>query len=344
MRDEKSAKQGSLTLVKPDVSAAPTAQQRKYSRLAEEALAIEMEDAAKTGQMGFVPKWLVHASLPYKDVKARVKGDPIPPAWGRQSGSVSLLIQPGYYQVQVEERDKRGRVTTRPELRSYGYPYGSYPRLILAWIASEVTKNKNRREANRDLVLGDSLTEFMRGLGKHNMTGGKTGSITLMKSQMQRLFSAQIAVTTNPDAIIWQNEGFRIADASSIETFWDPSQEGQRQLWQSHIRLTEKFYESIITNPIPVDIRIIRALSSSPVAMDIYTWLTYRNSTLTKSTKVPWEALMSQFGMEAKKHKFIETFKRALKDVLVLYPEAKVSADSAGLILLPSPTSIKKLA
>lgn len=342
MAVEKPPKQTNLTLIKQTAGNLELAKDRKYARLAEEALAIEQEDAAKSGQIGFIPKWLVHATLPYKDPWSRTKSNP--PAWGRTSGNVSLLIQPGYYQEQVEEKDKRGRTTTRTELKCYGYPYGSYPRLILAWIASEVTKNKNRRESTRDLVLGDSLTDFMKGLGKHNMTGGRNGSITLMKTQMQRLFSAQIAVTTNPNAIVWQNEGFRIADASSIETWWDPMNPGQKQLWQSHIRLTEKFHESLISNPVPVDIRIIRALASSPVAMDIYCWLTYRNATMTKSTKVPWEALMMQFGMEAKKHKFIETFKRALKDVLVLYPEAKVDTDAAGLLLIPSPPSIKKIA
>ncbi|MGR5288711.1 hypothetical protein ACP3V5_25755, partial [Vibrio maritimus] len=62
----------------------------------EEALAIEAEDAKKAGQIGFVAKWMVHATLPYVQPKNN------PPAWGRNSGKVSLLIQPGHYMKRVE--------------------------------------------------------------------------------------------------------------------------------------------------------------------------------------------------------------------------------------------------
>ena len=39
-------------------------------------------------------------------------------------------------------------------------PYGNFPRLILAWISTEATTTQSRI-----LVLGDSLSEFMRTLG-----------------------------------------------------------------------------------------------------------------------------------------------------------------------------------
>jgi hypothetical protein len=57
---------------------------------------------------------------------------------------------------------------------------------------------------------------------------------------------------------------------------------------------------------------------------------------------VAWEALQLQFGSNASKYKFRENFERNLKDVLGLYPQAKVVADSSGLLLVPSPPSISK--
>jgi hypothetical protein len=317
------------------------AKDKKFLRLAEEAMALEQEDVVKSGNLNFVARWLVHATLPYKEPKA-VNGAP-PPAWGRTSGNVSMLIQPGYYQKRVEVVDGRGRKSFKNELISYGYPYGSYPRLILAWIATEVVKNKNSDKASRTIQLGESLVQFMAGLGKHGVTGGARGTITILKNQMQKLFSAQIAVTTDPDAANWKNAGFRIADETSFESFWDPANPSQQSLWQSEIVLTERFYENILKNPVPVDIRIVKSLASSALAMDIYCWLTYRNAIIERDTKVPWEALMQQFGSEAAKHKFIEGFKRALKEVLVLYPEAKVVPDRSGLLLSPSPPSVRKL-
>jgi len=316
------------------------AKERKFAKLAQEALALEQEDALSSGNLSFVARWLVHATLPYREPK----GNPPPAAWGRTSGNVSMLIQPGYYQRRVEVLNARGKPTMKDELMCYGYPYGAYPRLILAWLATEVVKNRNSEKASRTIVLGDSLVQFMAGLGKHGVTGGERGTITLLKNQMQRLFAAQIAITTDPNAANWKNAGFRITDESSLDSFWDPAHPGQQSFWQSEVVLSERFYENILQNPVPVDMRIVKSLASSALAIDIYCWLSYRNACITRETKVPWEALMQQFGSEAAKHKFIEGFKRSLKDVLVLYPEAKVNYDRAGLILTPSPPSVKKIA
>ena len=45
-------------------------------------------------------------------------------------------------------------------------PFGNLPRLLLAWICTEAVRTQSRV-----LVLGDSLSEFMRRLGIYN-TGG----------------------------------------------------------------------------------------------------------------------------------------------------------------------------
>lgn len=309
------------------------ANENRFRRLYQEFLEIEAEDAKAAGQVGFVAKWMVHATLPYTNPKGN------PAAWGRRSGNVSLMIQPGYYHKPVEHIDDKGRKSIVDELVSYGYPYGSAPRLILAWLATEVARKKER-----NIVLGDSLAEFMAALGKHAKTGGVRGSITGLKDQMQRLFTATISVSTDPThGNQWQTEGFRIADSANIELWWDAAQPGQSSLWRSELRLTERFFETLVTNPIPVDLRIIRSLSRSAMAMDIYSWLTYRNAILNRRIKLSWEGLMAQFGTEATKYKFRESFEKNLKDVLILYPEAKVETDVSGITLFPSPPSVARI-
>jgi hypothetical protein len=323
-----------LRLITRDTAAEEQrARDRKFQALYAEAMAIEAEDADKAGQIGYVAKWLVHATLPY----VQPKGDP--PAWGRRSGPVSLLIQPGYYQKAVAQVDSKGRSRgEKYELVSMGYPYGTYPRLILAWLATEVVRTRER-----EIPLGVSLADFMSQIGRTSSTGGARGSITILKTQLQRLLSANIAVTTDPAAVVWQTDGFRIADSAHIELWWNPVQPNQGTLWQSSLKLTEKFYDTLIKKPVPVDLRIIRALSRSALAMDIYSWLTYRNAMLERPTKIAWEALMLQFGTEGTKYKFRENFEKNLSSVLALYPQARVACDSAGVLLTPSPPSIRKL-
>jgi hypothetical protein len=46
---------------------AKAAKDRKFLRLVEEAMALEQEDVVKSGNLSFVARWLVHATLPYKE-------------------------------------------------------------------------------------------------------------------------------------------------------------------------------------------------------------------------------------------------------------------------------------
>ncbi len=71
-------------------------------------------------------------------------------------------------------------------------PYGSYPRLVLAWVCSEAFQSKSR-----ELVLGDSLSSFMRQLGLIP-TGGRWGTIPNLREQLKRLLNARISVSGNP--------------------------------------------------------------------------------------------------------------------------------------------------
>ncbi|SAL67672.1 replication protein RepA [Caballeronia humi] len=110
------------------------------------------------------------------------------------------------------------------------------------------------------------------------------------------------------------------------------------------LRSPTKFFGEIVANPVPVDLRALRALRQSPMAIDLYCWLTYRNFSLRSPTTVPWEALKLQFGSGAEaEKKFRETVKRALLQVVEVYPQANVVPTKAGLALSPSQTRIHRL-
>ena len=63
-------------------------------------------------------------------------------------------------------------------------PYGNLPRLLLAWVSTEAVRTQSRV-----LVLGDSLSEFMRELGIYSTSG--RGHIRL-RNQMRRLFQCHV--------------------------------------------------------------------------------------------------------------------------------------------------------
>ena len=284
-------------------------------KLIEEALAIEAEEAKAAGALGFMARMLVQATMPHSD-----PGDVA--AWGRRNGAFSLVIQPGM------------TLDAKSQPKSIGLPYGSLPRLLLAWISTEAV-----RTGEPVVVLGDTLSSFMRELGLMP-TGGRWGSITRLRSQMKRLFSASISCTYEGNEH-WANTGFRIAEEAHL--WWDPKQPNQADLWQSSVTLGNKFFQELISHPVPVDLRALKALRRSPMAIDLYCWLTYRMSYLRKDTVIPWPALQAQFGADyALSRQFKAAFLVTLRKVLTIYSGAKVIAVDNGLALKPSVTHIPR--
>lgn len=265
-----------------------------------EALAIEEEAAKEAGAIGFMARALVQATLPHRKVEGS--------EFVRTNGHFSLSIM------------APSRI---------GLPYGTVPRLLLAWLTTEAVRTKSR-----ELELGDTLAEFMRELGMGAATGGSTGTITRLKDQMTRLFSSSITgIYEGKDATAILNR--TVADKAVL--WWHPKAPEQAGLWRSTVTLSQPFFEEITDKPVPVDLRAIQALKRSPLALDIYTWLAYRAAYVKKPTVIPWEGLAMQFGSD---YKLLRQFKAAfldeLRKVVTVYGGAQVEPTEGGLLVKPS--------
>lgn len=84
-------------------------------RLINDALAMERESALEAGALGFMARAMVQATLPHKQVAGN--------EFERRNGNYSLSIM-------------------APS--SIGLPYGTIPRLLLAWLTTEAVKTKSR--------------------------------------------------------------------------------------------------------------------------------------------------------------------------------------------------------
>ena len=213
-----------------------------------------------------------------------------------------------------------------------GLPYGSLPRLILAWITTEAC-----RTGSRELELGASLSEFMAALGEVP-TGGRWGSVTRVKRQMRRLVSSTITAAYGAGG---DERGAALQVVDAYEFWWgrDP---GQAAMWASHIHLGERFFNEIVDRPVPLDMRALRVLKKSPLALDIYCWLTHRMSYLQTRTVVPWAALAAQFGAAyGRPRDFRSQFNGQLRAVLSVYP-ANAAPIDGGLELRPTRTHVAK--
>lgn len=287
--------------------------QQNLENLIRDTLAIEAESAKEAGSIGYMARALVQATMPHKnpgDVKA----------WGRENGMFSMVMQPGIVKI-------------GNEFKRIGLPYGTYPRLLLAWLNTEAVIKKERT-----LVLGKSLAEFMRQLDLTSSTGGRWGTIGRLKEQMRRLFSSFITCNyANTKDQLNHVCGKNVNIASSYDLWWSPQNPSQAGLWESTVTLGEDFFKEITNHPVPIDMRALKALKGSAMRLDIYTWLTYRMSYLKKPVYIPWQVLQMQFGSDfSRTIDFKVKFKEHLKVVLLIYSEAKVEACSDSLILRPS--------
>jgi hypothetical protein len=213
-----------------------------------------------------------------------------------------------------------------------GLPYGSIPRLLISWLTTEAVRTKSR-----SLCLGNTLSFFMNELGLMP-SWGRWGTVTRLKEQTRQLFSSSISCSYVTESTA-SERGFRVADAHDL--WWTPKSTDQHTLFESTVTLSEGFFNEIIQFPVPIDLRALKALKRSPLALDIYCWITYRMSYLKKNITIPWEALQTQFGADyACNPQGLRDFKRAflreLKKVHVIYPEAKLSDLSEGLLINPS--------
>lgn len=269
---------------------------QRQKQLIEDALEVEKEDARKANATGYMARTLAQATLPHTDPKI-----PLGQLYSRDTGKLTL--------------------TVAPTSKRHGIPYGTVPRLILAWICTEAVHTQDR-----NLSLGHSQAEFLQKIGMHS--NGR--DIGRFKDQALRLFKSVISVEYADDD--GADESARLLISSQSHVFWHPKRSEQRALWDSTLELSEDFAREIMAAPVPIDMRVFHALSKSPLAMDVYTWLTYRMFVLRRSGRpfvlIPWEGLKMQFGSGYADtpqglYDFKVKFKKRLREVLTFYPEAR---------------------
>ena len=214
-------------------------------------------------------------------------------------------------------------------------PYGNLPRLLLAWVCTEAVRTQSR-----ELVLGRSLSEFMRKLGIHDRSGSPRGDRTRLRNQMKRLFNASVQLIYEGQQVSASMSSF-VADRT--EFWWDPKHPEEPVLWDSKIELGEKFFQEIIRHPVPLDMNILKALKRSSLGLDLYMWLTYRIFALKEPVRLSWRQIYRQFGADPAQasDKFtVRNFRtkclRELKKIKAAWPGLTYGLARGALILAPS--------
>ena len=224
-------------------------------------------------------------------------------------------------------------------------PFGNLPRLLLAWVSTEVVKTQSPV-----LVLGNSLAEFMRKLGMQDDSGSPRGDRTRLRNQMDRLFSATLQFIyedREPDNSMQVKDTFTSPVVRKTHLAWNPRRPDVPVFWESTIELGQDFFNEIVRHPVPLDINILKALSRSSLGLDLYMWLTYRTFSLRAPQRISWKRLYRQFGVDPTKANdriTVDNFRkdclRELKKIQTAWSDLKYFTPKGALQLYPSKPSI----
>ena len=213
-------------------------------------------------ERGFMARLMALCSLPRTNPRDRLR-------YVRRNGPYTLVMNAGGL---------------------YKLPFGHLPRLLMAWISTEAVRTQRRV-----LVLGDSLSDFMRELGIYSSDGK---AYTRLRNQMDRLFHASVELSYE-DKHGKQFIASRVVDRGDF--WWDPKRPNERVLWDSKIELSEKFFNEIVSHPVPLNMNTLTALKRSPLGLDLYLWAVYRIFSLTRAMRLSWPTLYRQFGAHPSK-------------------------------------------
>jgi len=251
--------------------------------------------------------------LPYRNPGENVR------EWDRHQGNATLRIEAG------SALDPKTN-----EFVKLGLPYGEMPRLVLIHLASEAIRT------NSPIVdVEGSMTAFARSLGID--TSGP--QLRHLKDQLTRLANATVRMG-------FVEEGHTVQVNTQIVTaldLWYPAEASQKVLWTSTVRLSSDFFASLGRHAVPLDNRAIRGIAHSSLALDMYTWLAQRMHRIPANRPqfIPWTGLYDQFGQGyARIRDFRRNFRKALRNVRAVYPDARMDADEKGMTLFRSPPPV----
>lgn len=267
-----------------------------------------MEAPPAGNDMAFNHGILCQVGLP----RAKVEGS----SFLRQSGDAWVHVQAGLL-------DEGAGPVQQP------VPYGALPRLALAWVSTYAVRHKTP-----EIHIGESAAEFLRLMGKDD----QGARYKTLRTQMHALAACRLQMG-------FKGRTYNAELVNHFDAWISNKDSNQRPLWPGTLRLHDSFYNILMESPVPLDNRALDALSGSSLALDIYCWLAHRLHRIEgRPLTLHWHSMRGQFAQEYTGKNAEKDFKKkfliALRNVLMVYPDAKVKQVTGGLLLMPSPPPV----
>lgn len=261
-------------------------------------------DGPAAENLRYMPTPLAICGLPYKRLEADGK------EFIREQGRMRIVVTPGNL------TDPNGKRIQQP------IPWGPKARLIMAHLSTEALRNKSPV-----IETASSFTAFLRDLG-YERRGGERGNIKPFKEQLQSLAACRMEIAA------WNGKQSATVDVKPFSKMqlWFADNPDQQSLWPNTIQFSKDFFEQLQNHALPIDVRVLRALSNSARRLDLMMWVTYRITRLNTKLVLDWAPLKEQFGEGYGRDR---DFRAALVEDLAalkeLFPKLPVKLTERGL-------------
>lgn len=268
---------------------------------------------------GYLARAMVQCTLPHSDPGAL-------DIYERRDGNFILTVRGGYDPV------KQCIV---------GIPYGPIAKLLLVWLTSEGIKSDDGV-----IILARTLGTFLKAIGLSRETGrGKRGDAKRVMEQLNRILRAEFGFYVVTGTVEIESKEKELKVTSERHLFWSKKDDCQTPLFDSYVVLNPEFLEEIKKNFVPVDLTIAGKLKKSPLALDLFFWMTYRlyRMQVGEDITVSWSDLASQFGADYKTEKDLRAaVRRTLAKITEQWAPAEKASDLSyrGLTLHGIPKNL----
>lgn len=309
MQEERDQEAAKAATRRAELAAMPREERRRA--IAREVIELE---GPSPDNLRYMPTPLAICGLPYKALP------PEQTEFERTQGRMAVTVTAG------KLRSPDGRRVQQP------VPFGPKARLIMAHLSTEAKRN------NSPIVeTSESLTGFMRDMG-FDPRGGRNGNIEPFKEQLKALAACRMEISS------WDGRRSGQIDVKPLQKveLWFADEPGQRSLWPSRIAFSPEFFDEIKDHALPIDVRVLRALSNSARRLDLMMWITYRITRLNTQFTLDWSPLKSQFGEGYTRDRaFREALREDIAALKELFPKAPFKLTERGLEMHPAdPTAL----
>ena len=168
----------------------------------------------------------------------------------------------------------------------YGVPWGQ-DRLVPIFLAALAMRQQ------KQTITFRSAAEMLDIFGMQQ--GGS--QYRRLIAAFQRVFGATIFFGTDTQrekATVTRHARFNFMREARIWYSRDPNQATLPGGFENEVVLSDEFFREVSTHAIPTDLEAVKALSSSPAALDLFMWVSYRCFTAKGQERVP---IFGDFGL-----------------------------------------------